>query len=277
MAAAARGAVTRGSAAYERLRSPLVRNPVGWHVAALVDVPAGDGWLSTPERDVLARLSVPPRRADWRLGRWVTKRAVTGYLGLGSLPLARLSVLAAPDGAPEAWRDDARLEVAVSLSHRAGLAVAVAGPPGCPLGIDLELVEPRRPEFLADWFGDDERAAVTAAAAGAARDRAVATVWTLKEAAAKALREGLRLDVRDLRTTLLDPAALDPALLDPTLLDPALPGTAEAPDGWRAAAVTHAAAGAGPQRFDAWVRDLDRWVVAIAAPRELGPPVRLQP
>lgn len=232
---------------------------VGWHVAAGTDVPVDDDWLSPQEREVLDRLTVPPRRADWRLGRWAVKQALSARAGLAAAAFPRLSVLAAPDGAPEAWQDGVRLPVAISLSHRAGLAVVAVGPPACPLGIDLELVEPRRPEFLADWFGEDERAAVTVISAGAGRDRAVATVWTLKEAAAKALREGLRLDVRDLRTVVVDASTAAP------------PAT----DGWRAAEVRHAPAAGPTQRFDAWVRDLDDWVVAVAAARELGPPVRL--
>jgi 4'-phosphopantetheinyl transferase len=57
-------------------------------------------------------------------------------------------------------------------------------------------VEPRSDAFVHDWFTPAERALVEHAAP---TDRLVVTslVWSAKESALKALREGLRLDTRD--------------------------------------------------------------------------------
>ena len=155
--------------------------PPRWLTCSAADVPAGDGWLTPRERAVLAGLRLAPRRDSWRLGRWAAK-ALCG-------PAAE--VLAAADGAPELTGSDRSL----SLSHRAGRALAVVGD-GCVVGCDLELLEPRSPGFVTDWLAEEEQAAV-AEVRGEALALAVNLRWTGKEAAAKVLREGLRLDVRD--------------------------------------------------------------------------------
>ena len=62
------------------------------------------------------------------------------------------------------------------------------------VGIDLETLETRSDAFVREWLSSDEQAALPSA--GQARDLQVLCCWTGKEASAKVLREGLRLDVR---------------------------------------------------------------------------------
>ena len=76
------------------------------------------------------------RRRDWRLGRFTAKAAVGAWL---SVAPERVEILAAPDGAPEAWVDGERAPVSVSLSHRAGRALAVVAHAPAVVGCDLEL------------------------------------------------------------------------------------------------------------------------------------------
>ena len=163
-----------------------------WLTRCSADVPAGDGWLGSRERAVLAGLHVPKRREDWRLGRWTAKTAVAAHLGADP---ARIEILAAADGAPEAWLDGAPLPLSVSLSHRAGRAVAAVTASPDAVGCDLELIEPRSPAFVRQWLGPREQALV-AQRAGAERDTLANLLWSAREAAAKVRREGLRLDVR---------------------------------------------------------------------------------
>jgi 4'-phosphopantetheinyl transferase len=156
-------------------------------------VPPGDEWLGEAERRCLTALPFARRRADWRLGRWTGKAAVGAWLGV---PPPAVQILAARDGAPEAWLDGAVAPVSISLSHRAGRALAAVVDAPAVVGCDLELVEPRSAAFVRQWLssreqdlladrGDDERAGL------------VNLLWTAKEAAAKVRREGLRLAVRD--------------------------------------------------------------------------------
>lgn len=165
----------------------------GWLTRSVADLPRGDDWLGPGERRVLAGLTVDKRRSDWRLGRFCAKAAVAGWLGVAP---SRLEIVAAADGAPEARLDGEPAPVALALSHRAGRALAVVGDADLRIGCDLEVVEPRSQAFLDDWLTPAERAAL-AGADGARRALVANLLWSAKEAAAKARREGLRLDLRD--------------------------------------------------------------------------------
>jgi 4'-phosphopantetheinyl transferase len=218
-----------------------------WLTACAVDVPAGDAWLSAAERRVLSGLRVEKRRADWRLGRWAAKQAVAETRRADP---GRVEVLAAADGAPEAWMDGARVPLSLSLSHRSGRALAVVGSGCAAVGCDLELVEPRSGAFAREWFAPAEQS-LLAARAGLEHARLANLLWTAKEAAAKARREGLRLDVRAARVEL-DPASRTPV------------------GGWQPLCVVWPDA----PPTDGWWRDEPGWVMAIAGTPE--PPLRLR-
>lgn len=164
----------------------------GWLTRFVADVPAGDHWLSDRERRVLAALRAERRRRDWRLGRWTAKCALSVRLDVAP---NRIEVLAASNGAPEAWVDGEPASVSISLSHRGGRAlVAVADRPQIA-GCDLELIEPRSAAFVRQWFAPEEQGLL---AMSTVTEQALLAnlIWTAKEAATKVLREGLRLDVR---------------------------------------------------------------------------------
>ena len=169
-----------------------------WLTRSSADVPRDDAWLGPRERAVLAGLRIGKRREDWRLGRWTAKAAVAARLGAEP---TRIEILAAPDGAPEAWLDGVPAPVSVSLSHRAGRAVAAVAVAPAVVGCDLELVEPRSPAFVREWLTPREQALV-AQRTGTERDRLANLLWSAREAAAKVRREGLRLDVRGAEVVL---------------------------------------------------------------------------
>lgn len=173
---------------------------IGWLTRELADVPSHDHWLSEPEREVLAGLRTSKRRADWRLGRWAGKAAIAAWRGC--TPEA-ITIAAADDGAPEVRIDGHGAGVSVSLSHRGGRALAVVADPPTVVGCDLEAIEPRSPAFLREWLGSAERELV---GSESGRDQEVAAnlVWTAKEAASKARRGGLRLNVRQATVELDD-------------------------------------------------------------------------
>jgi 4'-phosphopantetheinyl transferase len=211
-----------------------------WLIRSRADVPAGDGWLGGAERRVLAGLQIAPRRDAWRLGRWTAKAAAAPFL---ALPPERIEILAAPDGAPEVWVSGERAALSISLSHRAGRALAVVARAPAVVGCDLEVVEPRSGAFVQEWLATSEQALV-AGLAGDARDRTVNGLWTAKEAFAKVRREGLRLDVRH------------------AVVDLPSPGP-----GWRPLRVCwEGCSTAG------WWRDEPGWVMAVA-----GDPAPAQP
>jgi 4'-phosphopantetheinyl transferase len=172
----------------------------GWLSRSLADVPAGYGWLGEREREVLAGLRFERRRNDWLLGRWTAKAAVSGWL---SIPINEVEILAAPDGAPDAWIGAERAPVSISISHRGGRSFAVLDDSPAVAGCDLELIEPRSAAFVSDWLSPGEQSFV-AACDRLQRPLLANLIWTAKEAASKVRRAGLRLDVRRAEVTLRD-------------------------------------------------------------------------
>jgi 4'-phosphopantetheinyl transferase len=169
-----------------------------WFAARQEELPRGEAWLTEEERQVLQRLRVPKRRGDWLLGRFAAKRALV--LSGVARTEADVAILAAASGAPEAFVLGRPAGFALSITHSHGVAVAALGVHGVRLGIDLERVEERREDFLADWFTQTEQAFVSAAQAGE-RAPAATLVWSAKEAVMKALREGLRIPPKAVEVT----------------------------------------------------------------------------
>jgi 4'-phosphopantetheinyl transferase len=184
---------------------------VFWLEQSIDEVAPGDDWLSAGEKARLADLRFERRRADWRLGRWTAKRAVSLYLK-EPCRLAEIEIRAADCGAPEVFVRGEPPGLAISLSHRSGIAANAVSAGAASLGCDLEAVEKRSDGFVADFFTEHERAVVMRLS-GEARMGAVALIWSAKESALKALREGLRMD-----TLVLDVTA-EPAA-DPTAWQP---------------------------------------------------------
>ena len=172
---------------------------VYWLQQTDADVPPEieNDWLSARELDHLQGLRFAKRRADWRLGRWTAKRALSACLNLPdhSRALANIQIHPAPCGAPEVAFAGTPAAVTISLSHRAGTAACAVSLSNAALGCDLEIVEPRSDAFLTDWFTAEEQALVAEAPA-TDRFRLLALLWSGKESVLKALREGLRCDTR---------------------------------------------------------------------------------
>jgi len=174
-------------------------------------------WLGPAEQRRLAGFKVEKRRRDWLLGRWTAKKLVQRYLeetrGERSA-LAELYIGTDPDGAPYAARCEGeggwgdlfeRLPVSLSISHshgvafcglieRAGLGMHFPAARSPSLGCDIELVEPREMCFVKSFFTEKEIAMLYAAIERT--DLFATAIWSGKEAVLKALRRGLRLDVR---------------------------------------------------------------------------------
>lgn len=162
-----------------------------WLVRTDADVSVGDQWLSPRERDVQARLKAPPRIASWRLGRFASKDLARHVLGGDPV-----EVIAASDGAPEVHleRTGRLAPVRLSLSHRAGEALAVMSQAELRLGCDIERVEPRSIAFVTDYMTDEERRFIEAEE----RELRSNLIWSAKESLLKATRTGLSRDPMEL-------------------------------------------------------------------------------
>ena len=182
---------------------------VRWLQRTDADVPADNSWLSAAEADRAERFRIPKRRSDWRLGRWTAKQAVALHLGLppDSVSLALTEIRPAASGAPEVFISNRPAELAISLSHRAGVAMCAVAAPDVQLGCDLELVEPHSPAFVRDYFTAEERALI--AANPEASEFLVSLIWSAKESALKALRTGLRDDTRSVSIYAVEPFSVE--------------------------------------------------------------------
>jgi|SRR5271165_3396758 len=170
---------------------------VYWFQQTEADVPLENDWLSATEAVCLNGLRFAKRRADWRLGRWTAKRALSIHLDLPAhvQVFRKIEVRPAPSGAPEAFVDNHPAGVTMSLSHRNGTAICALAASGVEMGCDLEVIEPRSDAFVADYFSVEEQAQVAREFA-ADRPRLLALLWSAKESALKALCAGLRFDTR---------------------------------------------------------------------------------
>jgi 4'-phosphopantetheinyl transferase len=227
-----------------------------WLPGSETACPPGTEWLSERERGYLDTIRFTKRRTEFLLRRHTGKRAVVRALGLDADPaaLARVEVLNHPTGAPYVQVDGAPAELDISLTDRAGWAVALVGSEGTltagTLGVDLEIVEPRSAGFVSDFLTPAEQAYVAAQGAGEEWDAAANLIWSAKEAALKVLRVGLRADTRTVEVTLDREAG---------------------PDGWRRLSVSHV----DGQVFPGWWRREAAFLLTIAALDETPPPALL--
>ncbi len=226
---------------------------VYWLEQTEADVPVENDWLSSNEAVCLNGLRFAKRRADWRLGRWTAKCALSIYLAMPALPeiFQKIEIRPAPSGAPEALFSNQPEAVTISLSHRAGRAICTVATSGSELGCDLEVVEPRSDAFVADYFSVEEQARIACASA-AERDRLLALLWSAKESALKALRAGLRFDTR---SVIVEPLAASSGL-----------------NGWRPLVVRYT----GGHVFHGWYQHADNIVRTVVCAPPPRPPIPLK-
>lgn len=159
------------------------------------DIPPGYDWLGARELEVLSELRFTRRRRSWRLGRWTAKRAIALRLGDGVDP-SHIEIVAADDGAPEATIAGRTSPVRVSISHTEDVSLCAVGPRGMLVGCDVETIEDRGEMFARDYFTRSELECVLESRADQ-RELFETLVWSAKESALKAIRDGLRRDTRE--------------------------------------------------------------------------------
>jgi phosphopantetheinyl transferase (holo-ACP synthase) len=161
--------------------------------------------LGPEERADCRAMPGPESRATLRLwGRVAAKEAVRRIWAAQGKPFYPADLRIVPDarGRPRvrSLLDPGRADLpAVSIAHTEGVAVALASPdPDARLGIDVEPIVDRSPEFESLAFGAAERAWLdrlagtgTETGSKARRDEWIGRFWCAKEAVAKATGLGL--------------------------------------------------------------------------------------
>lgn len=158
--------------------------------------------LSAEEAARFASLRNEKRRREWLLGRWTAKHLLQIVIRNAweeLLPLNELSIYNLPNGAP---CFNSKIPVSLSISHRDNYAFCAAiDRPYWPLGADLERVESRAATFEQEYFTKIERTQINQSPAEK-QSLLVTAIWSIKEAALKALKLGLVVDTRSVSCVL---------------------------------------------------------------------------
>ena len=170
-------------------------------VASISDKDATAAGLTDLEYHEYKAHRIEKRAQEWLAGRLALKtvagrvlqKAAAGGASLGDIVI-RQDELGKPLAELRNGNGPACCEV--SLSHSNGLVAALAseGATFRGLGIDIEKIKPRTKPWIDDYFTDDEK---KAAAASPDKWAYLTALWSLKEAALKALGIGLRIDLQD--------------------------------------------------------------------------------
>lgn len=158
--------------------------------------------LSDEERDRLAAFGSEKRRREFALGRDTARRLVARHTG--TAPSA-VPLRVAEDGAPAP--EGFHLSIAHGSTTERTLAAAAMAPRS--VGVDLEVIRPRRPDLYRFLLDPEEYGVMEALPHD--HDASQVLLWALKEAALKAMRTGFRVSPKELR--FIAPPADGAALL----------------------------------------------------------------
>lgn len=181
---------------------------ITWLVQSTEMMPNHAEWLNSAEQMRYNALKTDKRRRDWLLGRWTAKQLIADTTG--PLPLHEIEIANRDTGEPTFTVQGNAGMGQLTISHSHGHAFCALLCDDCAaLGADMELIEPRRPVFVADYFTDAEKERV-AAVAPESQPAVITAVWSAKEAALKAAHTGLSVDTRSV-SCLIGPDGLHSA------------------------------------------------------------------
>ncbi|MFC1853409.1 4'-phosphopantetheinyl transferase family protein [candidate division CSSED10-310 bacterium] len=160
-------------------------------------------WGNARERLHHQHLVFPKRRRDWLLGRLTAKEMIQHYIQSHYgryYAFNEIEILNSDTGQPyfrigsdDQFSFDSRIYF--SISHSRGRALCALAELGSDagLGVDVEFVT-SRPKLFADTFYDEDEKNQLATYCGSEFQQAETAIWSLKEAALKALGQGLKTD-----------------------------------------------------------------------------------
>lgn len=168
-----------------------------------------DYLLNNEEIGCLARLLYEKRKKDWLAGRLATKIFIMSYLSEKyniNCTTKDIHIYNGESGEPywefkETKSEELENNLCISISHTNGYAVAT-GEDSTSVGIDIEPVRNISPAFLRYFLNIDEVNSVKRHFQNI--NEGATLYWTLKEAASKSLRTGLRIPLKSIKINLPD-------------------------------------------------------------------------
>jgi 4'-phosphopantetheinyl transferase len=151
--------------------------------------------LPQGERDRVEGFGSEKRRREFALGRATARALLADHLAVAA-PDVPLRIAA--DGAPELDGGRLHLSIAHAATSERTLAAAAIAPR--PVGVDLEVIQPRRPDLFRFLLQPDDYGLLDRLPLE--HDAAQVLIWTLKEATLKAMRTGFRVSPKKLRLSV---------------------------------------------------------------------------
>ncbi|RMG21540.1 MAG: SDR family NAD(P)-dependent oxidoreductase [Methanobacteriota archaeon] len=147
-----------------------------------------DTYLNPSEKVIYARLNVPKRKLEWIAGTIAAKKAISLTF---NIPENEVEIIKNKNGKPGGIFNG--MEYPVTKTHSNGVASAMAHPDG-GVGLDIERIEPRDPSLIETAFTEDEikRFKLTPE-----KHKLITQLWSIKEAALKAIGTGLKTSLKD--------------------------------------------------------------------------------
>lgn len=155
--------------------------------------------LSKEEQNQYTGFSVEKRRREWLAGRLLAKKIVRSYIK-EQVPYHDISILNGENRCPfvrieGGWESMNLPDFLISISHRKEYVFCAIGKKDSikGLGIDVELIEKRNDSFINDYFTSKEKGYIEKSD-NPIRD--ITAIWSLKEAALKAMKVGLTVPAK---------------------------------------------------------------------------------
>ena len=152
--------------------------------------------LGQTEQRLFPRKATVKRKVEWLSGRLAAKKAVLAMPVKDPFHVQEIEILTEETGAPYVYPFP---HLSISISHSHGYAVAASA--NHPVGIDLERVEKRPACLLKYFYTEAEQSAIAGCKKQQAGMMQATLFWTRKEAVAKCLRLGGRLNFKRIDTT----------------------------------------------------------------------------
>ena len=158
-------------------------------------------WLSSADRQAASLYKHDKRRHDFLLGRRAAYLAISD--AFPKLPTSKFSIERGVFDQP-VWTGQDIRGLSLSIAHSNGIGVALAAPPGFPVGLDLELVSDRQAKTMAKQMTDREQEALQEILPAESHATRLTTLWCAKEALSKALGCGLTCPLELMETQNID-------------------------------------------------------------------------
>lgn len=167
-----------------------------------------DELLGAKELAEYSRFRIDKRKKEYLGSRLAVKNLIADCCPVNRTSrFSQVEVVKEDTGVPHIEVNGERLAGHLSLSHSQGWFFCAYSPQEIPFGVDIEFIEARPADFIADYFTEAEIQRIHAERS--ATQALIATLnWSAKEAVLKALSKGLSLDTRTVEVSI--PRDLEP-------------------------------------------------------------------